>query len=109
MIIYVLVSLDFDSDSEDSDDMDVDSSEDSSSTSSSESSDNSDDPDLPTPAEIYIHHMANLYSERYMAKRANIPKSQTFMHLFKLLNDYKVNHPIIFRNYLVKFPLFSAI
>jgi hypothetical protein len=89
--------LDFASDSEDSedsdDDMDVDSS-----SSSSESSDDSDDPDLVTPAETYVHHMANLYSERYMAERMDIPKSQGFMHL--LLNDYKVTYPLIFRNYL---------
>ena len=93
--------LDFESDSEDSDDdsdMDVDSSDDSSSTSMSSSESSSDDPDLITPAETYIHHMANLYSERYMAERTNIPKSQELMHL--LLNDYKVNHPLIFRNYL---------
>jgi hypothetical protein len=95
--------LDFESDSEseseDSDDdldMDVDSSEDSSS--DSESSDDDSDPDLITPAETYIHHMANFYSERYMAERTNIPKSQQLMHL--LLNDYKVNHPLIFRSYL---------
>src|SRR6202044_1140709 len=93
--------LDFASDSEDSDDdMDAaDSSSDSSSTSaSSDSSDDSDDPDLITPAEIYVHHMANLYSERYMAERTNIPKSDGLLHL--LLNDYKVNYPQIFRNYL---------
>jgi hypothetical protein len=91
--------LDFESDSEDSDD-DMDSDDDSSAaTSSSESSDDSDDdPDLITPAEIYVHHMANLYSERYMAERTNIQKPQKLMHL--LLNDYKVNHPLIFQNYL---------
>lgn len=71
--------LDFASDSEHSDDdMDADSSSDSSLTSassSSESSDDSDDPDFIIPAEIYAHHMANLYSERYMADRTNtIPK-----------------------------------
>ncbi|KAF8801585.1 hypothetical protein BYT27DRAFT_7226771 [Phlegmacium glaucopus] len=94
--------LDFASDLEDSDDnMDDGSSSDSCSTSatpSSKSSDNSDDPDFMTPAEIYVHHMANLYSERYMAERTNIPKTWGLMHL--LLNDYKVNHPQIFRNYL---------
>lgn len=95
--------LDFASDSEYSDDdMDTDSSKDSSSTSassSSESSDDSDDDsDLVTPAEIYVHHMANLYLNRYMAECTNIPKSQGFMHL--LLNDYKENYPLIFRNYL---------
>ncbi|KAF8804571.1 hypothetical protein BYT27DRAFT_7107251, partial [Phlegmacium glaucopus] len=94
--------LDFASDSEDSDDdMDDGSSSDSCSTSaasSSESSDDSDDPDFMTPAETYVHHMANLYSKHYMAERTNIPKTQGLMHL--LLNDYKVNHPQIFRNYL---------
>lgn len=93
--------LDFASDSEDSDDdMDADSSSDSSTSASgsSESSDDSDDLDLITPAEIYVHHMANLYSHRYLAERTDIPKSQEFIHL--LLNDYKVNYPLIFRNYL---------
>jgi hypothetical protein len=96
--------LDFASDSEDSqsdDDMDDGSSSDSSSTSASSSelsSDDSDDPDFMTPAETYVHHMANLYSERYMAERTNIPKTQGLMHL--LLNNYKVNYPQIFRNYL---------
>jgi hypothetical protein len=46
--------------------------------------------------------MANLYSERYMAERTHIPKSQKLMHL--LLNDYKFNHPIIFRKYLAVDP-----
>jgi hypothetical protein len=51
-------------------------------TSSSESSDDSDDdPDLITPAEIYVRHMANLYSECYMAERTHIQKSQKLMNL----------------------------
>jgi len=95
--------LDFASDSEGSDDdMDDGSSSDSSSTSaaseSSKSSDDSNDPDFKTPTETYIHHMANLYSERYMVERTNILKTQGLMHI--LLNNYKVNYPQIFRNYL---------
>ena len=74
--------LDYSSDSEgdDSDDSDdsmdgSDSSSDSSSTSSSlsESSDGGDS-DFTSPAETNVHHMGNLYSERYMAEWTEIPK-----------------------------------
>ena len=87
--------LGFASDSEDSDDDMMDIGSDSSSDSSSSSSELSDasDPDLTTPAEMYVHHMANLYSECYMAKHTNILKSQGLMHL--LLNNYKFNYPQI--------------
>ncbi|KAF8800291.1 hypothetical protein BYT27DRAFT_7227564 [Phlegmacium glaucopus] len=99
---FLINFLDFASDLEDSDDdMDDGSSSDSCSTSaasSSKSSDDSDDLDFMTPAETYVHHMANLYSECYMAECTNIPKTRGLMHL--LLNGYKVNHPQIFRNCL---------
>jgi hypothetical protein len=51
-----------------------------------------------TPAETYVHHMANLYSERYMAEHTEIPKTQEFMQL--MLGEYKDRFPHIFRSYL---------
>jgi len=87
-------------DSDDSDDsMDgSDSSSDSSSTSSSSESSDGGDSDFTSPAETYVHHMGNLYSERYMAERTEIPKTQALMQL--LLGEYKNKFPHIFRSYL---------
>jgi len=95
--------LDYSSDSEgdDSDDsMDgSSSSSDSSAMSSpSESSSDDDDSDFMTPAETYVCHMGNLYHERYMAERTEIPKIQALMQL--LLGEYKDRFPHIFRSYL---------
>jgi len=71
--------LDYSSDSEgdDSDDSDdsmdgSDSSSDSSSTSLSSESSDGGDSDFTSPAETYVHHMGNLYSECYMAERTEI-------------------------------------
>ncbi|KDR81304.1 hypothetical protein GALMADRAFT_60427 [Galerina marginata CBS 339.88] len=96
--------LDYSSDSEgedsdDSDDSDdsMDSS-DSSATSSSSESSSDDDSDFMTPAETYVHHMGNLYHQRYMAERTEIPKTQALMQF--LLGDYKDRFPHIFRSYL---------
>jgi hypothetical protein len=98
--------LDFASDSEgDDDDSDdtMDGSDDSSSassaTSSSSSSSSTDnDSDSMTPAESYLHHMENLYSQHYMAEQREVPKTKELMQL--LLGDYKHRFPDIFRSYL---------
>jgi hypothetical protein len=91
--------LDFSSDSEgkDSDD-DMDNFDSSSDSATSSSSSNTDGSDFMTPAETYVHHMANLYSERYMAEHTEIPKTQEFMQL--MLGEYKDRFPHIFRSYL---------
>jgi len=94
--------LDFSSDSEgdDSDDSmegSDGSSSDSSTTTSSSSSDG-DDSDLMTPAQLYIHHMGNLYSQRYMAEQREIPKTKGLMQL--LLGDYRHTFPDMFRSHL---------
>jgi hypothetical protein len=84
-------------DDDDSDD-DSDSSSSSSSGWSSSSTSSSEMDDDPTPAENYIDAMAELYSQRYLAERRDIPKTNSLMHL--LLNDYKLDFPDIFRSYL---------
>ena len=53
----------------------------------SESSSDDDYSDFMTPAETYVHHMENLFYERYMAEWTEIPKTQAFMQL--LLGEYK--------------------
>ena len=45
----------------------------------SEYSSDDDDSDFMTPAETYMHHMGNLFYERYMAEQTEIPKTQAFM------------------------------
>ncbi|KAF8885566.1 hypothetical protein CPB84DRAFT_1788310 [Gymnopilus junonius] len=54
-------------------------------------SSDSDDAESMTPAESYLFHMANLYSERYLAERTEIPKTQDLMEL--LLGRYKRDFP----------------
>ena len=90
-----------DSDSDEDSDSDLDMN----SSSSSSSSDfftldgsGSSDPGEPTAAELYINHMAELYSQCYLAERQHIPKSKELMQL--LLVEYKLNRPEIFRSYL---------
>ncbi|KAF8911103.1 hypothetical protein CPB84DRAFT_1743218 [Gymnopilus junonius] len=98
--------LDFTSDSESDSDESMDSEDDSGSgsssgwsgTSSSSMSSDSDDAESMTPAESYLFHMANLYSERYLAERTEIPKTQDLMEL--LLGRYKRDFPHIFWSYL---------
>ena len=96
--------LDYSSDSEDDNSDHSGDSDDSmdgsasSTDSSAISSSSDDDSDFRTPAETYVHHMGNLYSERYMAERTEIPKTQVFMRL--LLGEYKDRFPHIFRSYL---------
>jgi hypothetical protein len=82
-------SVDSDSDSSDS-------SSDDSWSSSSSSSDDSDEE--MTAADDYIHSLAELYSQRYLATREEIPKSAEFLNL--LLHEYKVSRPELFRSYL---------
>ena len=86
-------------DSDDSDDsMDGSGSSSNSSATSSSSESSSEDSDFMTPAETYVHHMGNLYYERYMAERTEIPKTQELMRL--LLGEYKDRFPHIFQSYL---------
>jgi hypothetical protein len=84
--------LDFSSDSEgkDSDDnMDnSDSSFDSATSSSSESPFDGDDSDFMTPAESYIHHMSNLYSENYMVATGMFIKSECIETLIATCGEF---------------------
>ncbi|KAJ7645861.1 hypothetical protein B0H17DRAFT_1148249 [Mycena rosella] len=59
----------------DSDSSDSDSDSDMSSSDSSWGSSSSSDSDDPTPAEAYIDAMGELYSQRYLEERRNIPKT----------------------------------
>jgi hypothetical protein len=80
-------------------DSDFDMSSDSSSSgwSSSSSSSSSSDEEM-TPAAEFTHHMAELYSQRYLADREEIPKTDELLHL--LLHTYKHTRPELFRSYL---------
>lgn len=86
-----------DGDDDSDSDSDSDSTASSSWSSSSSSSSESDD-DEPSAAEDYLNSMAELYSQRYLAERRDIPKTDSMMHL--LLNVYKQDFPDIFRSYL---------
>jgi hypothetical protein len=86
-------------DDSDSDTTSSDSDTDESSSSSSSPSVSSDGSDEEmTAAEEYIHNLADLYSQRYLADREAIPKSAEFLHL--LLHVYKHSRPALFRSYL---------
>ncbi|KAF8152334.1 hypothetical protein B0H34DRAFT_677711 [Crassisporium funariophilum] len=91
--------LDFSSDSKgkDSND-DMDNSNSSSDSATSSSLSDTDGSDFMTPAETYVHHMANLYSEHYMSEHTEIPKTQEFMQL--MLGEHKDRFPHIFQSYL---------
>ncbi|KAJ7342507.1 hypothetical protein DFH08DRAFT_1012152 [Mycena albidolilacea] len=82
--------------SADSDSDSLDSSSDDSWSSSSSSSDDSDEE--MTAADDYIHSLAKLYSQRYLATQEEIPKSTEFLDL--LLHEYKVSCPELFHSYL---------
>ncbi|KAJ7443147.1 hypothetical protein FB451DRAFT_1190265 [Mycena latifolia] len=84
-------------DGDESDDSESSSSSSSSSWSSSSSSSSGSD-DEPTPAERYVESMGDLYSQRYLADRRDIPKTDDLLTL--LLTDYKTDFPDIFRSYL---------
>jgi hypothetical protein len=92
---------DSDSDSDSDMEMEVDESSSSSSStgiSSSSSSASSEYDEGPSIVDSYLHSMEQLYSQRYLAERGKITKSQVQMRL--LLDDYKYNRPEIFRSYL---------
>ena len=91
--------LDFSSDSEGNNSMEgSDGSSSDSNTTSSLSSSDGDDSDLMTPAQLYIHHMGNLYSQHYMAEQREIPKTKGLMQL--LLGYYRHTFPDIFQSHL---------
>lgn len=85
------------SDYPDSDSSKSSSSSDETSSGSSTSS-SSDDGAHYSSAEAMLHLMGELNSERYLNERRPIAKTDGLLRL--LLDDWKVNHPKIFRSYL---------
>lgn len=88
--IHLTTDIDSDSDSD---------SEDSAGTSSS----SSDSDDFPSPSDIILEAINNLYSSRYTEERRSIPKTRD--NLCLLLDVYKTEYPDIFRTYVRISPL----
>ena len=72
-------------------------SSDSSSGTSDDSSSDSKSEEGPSQVEDHLHSIAALYTDHYYNSRESITKTDVNLHL--LMEDYKINHPEIFRSY----------
>ena len=73
-------------------------SSDSSSGTSNDSSSESESEEGPSQVEDHLHSIAALYTDHYYNTQESIIK--TDVNLCLLMEDYKINHPEIFRSYL---------
>lgn len=77
---------------------DLESSDSSSGTSDDDTSSESEDEEGASQTEDHLHSIAALYTDHYYNTCKSITK--TGVNLQLLMEEYKVNHPEIFRSYL---------
>ena len=71
---------------------------DSSSGTSGDKTSESEDEMGPSQVEDHLHSIAALYTDHYY--NTHEPITKTDVNLWLILEDYKINHPEIFRSYL---------